>query len=138
MSVPHIPIDRLAELGASESPTEAEAMHLRACGACEQARDRMEQMLAQVTDAVVAEADAHFPAERLTRQRARIMTQLQQRGRWINFNSHNPGRVCLVIAALSNPLLKNTINARLFVEQKTAFVRNTLSRLEQHQALRWL
>ena len=81
MSVPHIPIDRLAELGASESPTEAEAMHLRACGACEQARGRIEQMLVQVSDAVVAEADAHFPAERLTRQRARIMTQLQQVGR---------------------------------------------------------
>ena len=81
MSIPHIPVDRLAELGASEPPTEAEAMHLRTCGACEQARGQIEQMLAHVTDAVVSEADAHFPAERLARQRARIMTQLQQVGR---------------------------------------------------------
>jgi hypothetical protein len=79
MSLCHIPFDRLTELGA-DSPSTEEAAHLRTCPACEQTRREMASLLGQVADAIAADADAHFPADRLTRQRARIMTQLQQVG----------------------------------------------------------
>lgn len=81
MSDTHISLDRLAELNAVACPTDWEAQHLQVCPACTQARARIGHLLDDVTTSMAAEADAHFPADRLARQRSRILDQLQQLGR---------------------------------------------------------
>ena len=47
--------------------------------------DEIASLLAEYSEAVIAEADAAFPAERLVRQQTRILQRLEQEGR--------PGRV---------------------------------------------
>lgn len=47
--------------------------------------DEIASLLAEYSEAVIAEADAAFPAERLARQQTRILQRLEQEGR--------PGRV---------------------------------------------
>lgn len=61
------------------------ARHLARCGECEVRRVTLADMLSDVTMAMNAEADALFPPERLARQQARILQQIEQDGR--------PGRV---------------------------------------------
>lgn len=51
------------------------------CALCDERRARLSALLAEVHDAAVREADAMFPAERLTRQQARILQRLEQDGR---------------------------------------------------------
>jgi hypothetical protein len=55
--------------------------HLRNCERCERRRLVLASTLGDVTARVIGEADAAFPADRLTRQHARIMQQVDHLGR---------------------------------------------------------
>ncbi|MBI4264637.1 MAG: hypothetical protein HY657_09690 [Acidobacteria bacterium] len=81
----HLSDDQLIEICLDRSLGARERQHLDVCPDCVGRRADIAQMLTDVTDTVVAEADAAFPAERLARQQARILHRLAQDGR--------PGRV---------------------------------------------
>lgn len=51
------------------------------CALCDDRRARLAALLAEVHEAAVCEADAVFPAERLTRQQARVLQRIEQDGR---------------------------------------------------------
>jgi hypothetical protein len=81
----HLSDDRLIEVCLDDAPFEAEREHLDFCPACADRRSRLTQMLTDVRAVTTAEADALFDADRLAKQRARIIQHLEHEGR--------PGRV---------------------------------------------
>ena len=77
----HLSDDRLIEVCLLEAASIAEQEHLGACARCDARRARLRSLLDDVSGAAVAEADAAFPPDRLARQQARILSQLQHDGR---------------------------------------------------------
>jgi hypothetical protein len=77
----HLSDDRLIELcvqGANGGGLDA---HLTACAECRSRHAELSGLLNEVADVSTAEADAAFPAERLSRQQARILQRIEQDGR---------------------------------------------------------
>ena len=81
----HLSDDRLIEVCLDAAPAQGEIQHLESCVECRGRRADLARLLTDVSQAAVAEADATFSAERLTRQHARILQRLEHEGR--------PGRV---------------------------------------------
>jgi len=77
----HLSDDRLIEVCLLEAPSIVEQQHLGACARCDARRTRLRSLLDDVSGVAAAEADAAFPPERLARQQARILSQLQHEGR---------------------------------------------------------
>jgi len=77
----HLSDDRLIEVCLLEAASIAEQEHLGACARCDARRARLRTLLDDVSGAAVTEADAAFPPDRLARQQARILSQLQHDGR---------------------------------------------------------
>jgi hypothetical protein len=85
MSHPHLSDDRLIEICFDLDVTPADRTHLQECDACQSRRSNLADTLDDVGTVMTQEADAAFPADRLARQRARIIQRVDQDGR--------PGRV---------------------------------------------
>jgi hypothetical protein len=85
MSHPHLSDDRLIELCFDLEVTASDRAHLQGCDACQSRRLTLAGTLDDIGTVMTQEADAAFPAERLARQRARILQRVDQDGR--------PGRV---------------------------------------------
>jgi hypothetical protein len=81
----HLSDDRLIEVCLESAPAHGELQHLDSCVECQGRRADIALMLMDISQAAADEADAVFPAERLTRQHARILQRLEHEGR--------PGRV---------------------------------------------
>ena len=78
---PHLSDNRLIEVSLDRSPSATEREHLSACSECTARRADLSQLLAATTSAAAAEADAVFTPERLSRQKTRILSRLEQEGR---------------------------------------------------------
>jgi hypothetical protein len=85
MSHPHLSDDRLIEICFNFEVTSTDRTHLQTCAACEARRSNLAGTLDDVGAVMTQQADGAFPAERLARQRARILQRVEQDGR--------PGRV---------------------------------------------
>lgn len=81
MSHPHLSDDRLIEICFDVDVTSSDRAHLQACATCEQRRSNLAGTLDDIDIAVTEEADEAFPAERLARQRTRILQRVEQDGR---------------------------------------------------------
>jgi hypothetical protein len=81
----HLTDDRLIDLCLSGPVSPADERHLAGCPDCEIRRTEFASLLREIDTTATAEADAAFPADRLARQQARILTRIDQHGR--------PGRV---------------------------------------------
>lgn len=77
----HLSDDRLIEVCLLEPASIAEQQHLGVCARCDARRALLRTLLDDVSGAAAAEADAAFPPDRLARQQARILSQLQHDGR---------------------------------------------------------
>jgi hypothetical protein len=77
----HLSDDRLIEICLADPLVPIDEPHLRNCERCERRRLVLASTLGDVTERVMSEVDAAFPAERLTRQHARIMQQVDHLGR---------------------------------------------------------
>jgi hypothetical protein len=91
MSHPHLSDDRLIEICFNVEVTSSDRAHLETCQSCESRRSTLVGTLDEIGAAVTQQADDAFPAERLARQRARILQRVDQDGR--------PGRVIAFPAA---------------------------------------
>jgi len=85
MSQLHLSDDRLIEIHFDLEVTASDRTHLQECDACRSRRSSLAGTLEDIGTVRAQEADDVFPAERLARQRARIMQRVEQDGR--------PGRV---------------------------------------------
>jgi hypothetical protein len=88
MRYPHLSDDRLIDLCLHHTTGATEQAHLASCGVCEKRRADLARILTEVSDVAAAEADALFTAERLGRQRGRILQRIEQEsrpGQLINF-----------------------------------------------------
>jgi len=92
----HLTDDQLIELCLAGDPPPSPG-----CAACDARHADLAALLADVSDAAAADADAAFPAERLARQQARILQRLEQQGR--------PARV---IAFPGHPAEASTVRQR--------------------------
>ena len=81
MTGPHLSEDRLLDVALDRAPHNAERGHLDSCPRCDAQLRRLTQLLTDATEVAGAEADAVFTPERLARQRARILQQIDQGGR---------------------------------------------------------
>ena len=81
MSHPHLSDDRLIEICFNFEVTSSDRSHLLACEACEARRSNLAGTLDDIGAAMTQQADEAFPAERLARQRARIIQRVEQDGR---------------------------------------------------------
>ena len=81
MSHPHLSDDRLIEICFDLEVTSSDRAHLQACDTCESRRSNLAGTLDEIGDATTEDADAAFPADRLARQRARILQRVDQDGR---------------------------------------------------------
>lgn len=81
MSHPHLSDDRLIEICFDLDVTASDRAHLQECGACRSRRSNLADTLDDVATVMVLDADAAFPADRLARQRTRIMQRVDQDGR---------------------------------------------------------
>jgi hypothetical protein len=97
MSHKHLSEERLIEMCLSGSGAPAEESHLLGCGACELRRASLAQVLDDVDAAADGAVDAAFPADRLARQRARILHRIELEGR--------PGRLLSFPAAPPQPAM---------------------------------
>jgi len=77
----HLSDDRLIEICLADPLAPIDEPHLRNCERCEHRRLVLASTLGDVSERLTTEVDAAFPAERLTRQHARIMQQLDHLGR---------------------------------------------------------
>jgi hypothetical protein len=85
MSHPHFSDDRLIEICFDLEVTSSDRAHLQTCDACASRRSDLAGNLDDIEAALTQNADDAFPAERLARQRARILQRVEQDGR--------PGRI---------------------------------------------
>jgi hypothetical protein len=84
MSQRHLTDDQLVELCLGHERTgqaAAATSHLLGCPDCEVRRVSLAEMLTDISTVAAAEADAAFPADRLSRQQARILQRIEQDGR---------------------------------------------------------
>lgn len=77
----HLSDDRLVEVCLDAAPAPGEVEHLESCLECRNRCADLTRLLTDISQAAAAEADAAFPAERLTRQYARILQRLEHEGR---------------------------------------------------------
>jgi hypothetical protein len=77
----HLSDDRLIEICLADPLAPIDEPHLRNCERCEHRRLVLASTLGDVTERLMSEVDAAFPAERLARQHARIMQQVDHLGR---------------------------------------------------------
>src|SRR5262245_50097295 len=78
----HLSDDQLLELCLELGGVSLDSkQHLHACSQCEARRVNLTRLLDEVDEAVSIDVDTVFPAERLAKQRARIMHRVQQDGR---------------------------------------------------------
>jgi hypothetical protein len=77
----HLSDDRLIEICLADPLGPIKEAHLLACERCERRRLALASTLGDVTARVIDEADEAFPGERLARQHARIMQQVDHLGR---------------------------------------------------------
>jgi hypothetical protein len=77
----HLSDDRLVEMCLDGSADETERQHLYACTECQGRCTGLMRVLTDVTDVATADVDAHFPADRLARQQARILQRIEHEGR---------------------------------------------------------
>ena len=77
----HLSDDRLIEICLADPLAPIDEPHLRNCERCEHRRLVLASTLGDVTEHAMSEVDAAFPAERLARQHARIMQQVDHLGR---------------------------------------------------------
>jgi hypothetical protein len=77
----HLSDDRLIEICLADPLAPIDEPHLRNCERCEHRRLALASTLGDVTERTMSEVDAAFPAERLARQHARIMQQVDHLGR---------------------------------------------------------
>ena len=85
MSHPHLSDDRLIELYFDVEASSSDRAHLQTCETCQSRRASLGGTLDDIETVLTGEADEAFPADRLARQRARILQRVDQDGR--------PGRV---------------------------------------------
>lgn len=81
MSQKHLSDDRLIEICLTGTAPDGDQSHLTACAPCELRRLSVAQLLDEVGSAADADVDAAFPADRLARQRTRILQRIEQEGR---------------------------------------------------------
>jgi ElaB/YqjD/DUF883 family membrane-anchored ribosome-binding protein len=81
MSHPHLSDDRLIEICFDLEVTSSDRTHLQTCDACASRRSNLVETLDDVEMVMTQAADEAFPAERLARQRARILQRVDQDGR---------------------------------------------------------
>ena len=81
MSQPHFSDDRLIEICFDLAVTSSDRAHLQVCPECEERRSSLAGTLDEIDTAATQEADEMFPADRLARQRARILQRVDQDGR---------------------------------------------------------
>ena len=81
MNQKHLSEDALIDMCLTGATAADDEAHLAGCGACELRRLTVAQVLDEVDAAADAAVDAAFPAERLARQRARILHRIDQEGR---------------------------------------------------------
>jgi hypothetical protein len=77
----HLSDDRLIEICLADPLAPIDEPHLRNCERCEHRRLVLASTLGDVTERTIRDVDAAFPAERLARQHARIMQQVDHLGR---------------------------------------------------------
>jgi hypothetical protein len=77
----HLSDDRLIEICLADPLAPVDEPHLRNCERCERRRLVLASTLGDVAARVISEADTAFSTERLARQHARIMQQVEQIGR---------------------------------------------------------
>lgn len=77
----HLSDDRLIDVCLDGGPLAPEQQHLASCPACEERRTRLARLLTDVADVVAAQADTVFTAERLAKQRTRILQRIEQEAR---------------------------------------------------------
>jgi hypothetical protein len=77
----HLSDDRLIEICLADPLAPIDEPHLRNCERCEHRRLVLASTLGDVSERVMSEVEAAFPAQRLARQHARIMQQLDHLGR---------------------------------------------------------
>lgn len=93
----HLTDERLIEL--SVAGTTGHDAHLTECAACRTRHSDLSAFLDGIGDVVAAEADVHFSADRLDRQRSRILQRLEmdgRPGRLISFPAGQPQAPLLV------------------------------------------
>ena len=101
MNRAHLSDDRLIEICLGDSVAPLDEPHLRTCERCESRRVELASTLGDVTARVIDEADELFPADRLARQHARILQQLDHLGR--------PARVIAFPAGQSSEPVRPTM-----------------------------
>jgi hypothetical protein len=77
----HLSDDRLIEICLADPLAPIDEPHLRDCKRCARRRAELSSTLGDVTARVIDEADEAFPVERLVRQHARIMQEVDHLGR---------------------------------------------------------
>ena len=95
MNRTHLSDERLIELSLERDGAPAREPHLAACERCESRLVTLIAMMSDVNAALDAEIERVFPPERLARQQARILQQLDHEGR--------PARVIAFPAAHTGP-----------------------------------
>lgn len=80
MSLGHLSDDRLIELSMGCGSPSGEP-HLTGCAECRSRHAALTQLLDEVDEVAAAEVASIFPAERLARQRVRILQRIDQVGR---------------------------------------------------------
>ena len=101
MTRAHLSDDRLIEICLADPLTPIDEPHLRRCRRCESRRLALATTLGDVTARVIDEADEVFPADRLARQHARIMQQVDHLGR--------PARVIAFPVAQTQDAVRPTV-----------------------------
>lgn len=96
MNATHLSDERLIELCFGDTGPRSVEPHLIECARCDARMTSLAAMLDETSAALNAEADQAFPPERLARQHARILHQIEQEGR--------PARVIAFPAAHTPPL----------------------------------
>jgi anti-sigma factor RsiW len=96
MNATHLSDERLIELCLADVTDRSEEPHLNDCPSCDARFSTLAAMLDETSLALAADADRAFPPERLARQHARILQQIEQEGR--------PARVIAFPAAQTPPL----------------------------------
>jgi hypothetical protein len=81
MNQRHLSDERLIEMCLSGPGARVAEPHVATCPDCEARRAELARMLDDIAAAAIADADAAFSGERLARQHARIMQQIEQDGR---------------------------------------------------------
>ena len=94
MIVHHLSDERLIDVCFAGAPVDADRRHLDSCPACAERRATVARMLDEASKAAAAETDAVFSADRLAKQRVRILQRIEREDR--------PARLIAFPAAVSS------------------------------------